>query len=257
MPLLHKHLGNPVLSFIGRRLFGTPCGDINCGLRGFDRRKILDLGLRVGGMEFAIEMIVKASMAQLRISEVPIVLSPDRRDRTPHLRTWRDGWNSLRLLLLYCPRWLFLYPGLALLIAGVAGMAWLTPAQRTIGGVTFDVSTLLYAALAVVIGLQAIFFFVTARLFGVVEGLLPDDPVFRRRVERLSLERGLVIGLFAALTGLGISFYGLATWNRSGFGRLDYQHILRIVIPGSTLLLIGFQTMLFSLFLGMLKLSRR
>jgi hypothetical protein len=257
MPFLHKYLGNPVLSFIGRRLFKTPCGDIYCGLRGFDRRKIVDLDLRAGGMEFAIEMIVKASMSELRIAEVPIVLAPDQRDREPHLRTWRDGWNSLRLLLLYCPRWLFLYPGLALLIVGVAGMAWLTPAQRTIGGVTFDVSTLLYAALAVVIGLQAVFFFVTARLFGVVEGLLPDDPVFRRRVERLTLERGLVLGLLMALTGLGVSVYALATWNRTGFGRLDYQHILRIVIPGSTLLLIGFQTVLFSLFLGMLKLSRR
>jgi Glycosyl transferase family 2 len=257
MPFLHKYLGNPVLSFIGRRLFSTPCGDIYCGLRGFDRRRILDLDLRVGGMEFAIEMIVRASMAELRIVEVPIVLSPDRRDRTPHLRTWRDGWNSLRLLLLYCPRWLFLYPGLALLIAGVAGMAWLTPSQRTIGAVTFDVSTLLYAALAVVVGLQAVFFFVTARLFGIVEGLLPDDPVFRRRVERLTLERGLVIGLAFAAVGLGISVYAIATWNRSGFGRLDYQHILRIVIPGSTLFLIGFQTALFSLFLGVLKLSRR
>jgi hypothetical protein len=257
MPLLHKYLGNPVLSFIGRRLFGTPCGDIYCGLRGFDRRKIRDLDLRAGGMEFAIEMIVKATMSELRIAEVPVVLAPDQRDRTPHLRTWRDGWKSLRLLLLYSPRWLFLYPGLGLLVAGVAGMAWLIPAQRTVGGVTFDVSTLLYAALAVVLGLQAVFFFVTARLFGVVEGLLPDDPVFRRRVDRLSLERGLAIGLLIAFTGLGISLYGLATWNRKAFGRLDYPHILRIVIPGSTLLLIGVQTVLFGLFLGMLKLSRR
>jgi glycosyltransferase involved in cell wall biosynthesis len=257
MPLLHKYLGNPTLSFIGRRLFGTPCGDIYCGLRGFDRRKIMDLNLRAGGMEFAIEMIVKATMADLRIAEVPIVLSPDRRERTPHLRTWRDGWKSLRLLLLYSPRWLFLYPGLALLVAGVACMAWLLPKQRTLGGVTFDVSTLLYAALAIVVGLQAIYFFVTARLFGVVEGLLPDDHVFRRRVDRLTLERGLVVGLLIAMAGLGFSFYGLATWNRENFGRLSYPDILRIVIPASTLLLVGVQTILFSLFLAMVKLSRR
>jgi hypothetical protein len=257
MPFLHKYLGNPVLSFIGRRLFGTPCGDIYCGLRGFDRRKILDLDLRAGGMEFAIEMIVKATMSELRIGEVPIVLAPDQRDRSPHLRTWRDGWKSLRLLLLYSPRWLFLYPGLALLLVGLAGMAWLLPGQRAVGRVTFDVSTLLYAALAVVVGLQAVYFFVTARLFGVVEGLLPEDPVFRRRLDRVTLEGGLVVGVLIAMAGLGVSLYALATWNRESFGRLNYQDILRIVIPGATLILIGFQTALFSLFLAMLKLSRR
>ena len=257
MPFLHEYLGNPALSFIGRRLFGTPCGDIYCGLRGFNRRKIIDLDLRAGGMEFAIEMVVKATMADLRVAEVPIVLSPDRRERTPHLRTWRDGWKSLRLLLLYSPRWLFLYPGLALLLVGVAGMAWLLPEQRMLGGVTFDVSTLVYAALAIVVGLQAIFFFMTARLFGMLDGLLPDDPGFRRRVDRLTLERGVVAGVLVALAGLGLSIFALATWGHKNFGRLNYPTILRIVIPGSTLILVGVQTILFSLFLAMLKLSRR
>ena len=257
MPFLHKYLGNPVLSFIGRRLFGTACGDIYCGLRGFNREKIIELDLRAGGMEFAIEMIAKATMKGLRVAEVPTVLSPDSRDRAPHLRTWRDGWRSLRLLLLYSPRWLFLYPGLVLLAFGLGGMAWLLPERRTVGDIGFDVSTLLYAALAVVIGLQAIYFFVTARSFGMAEGLLPDDPRFRRLTGWFTLEVGLLLGFALAIAGLGLSLYAVVTWDRAGFGQLDYDDVLRIVIPGSTLITIGFQTILFSLFLGMLGLQRR
>ncbi|MGH3102484.1 MAG: glycosyltransferase family 2 protein [Gaiellaceae bacterium] len=257
MPILHRVIGNPALSFIGRRLFGTPCGDIYCGLRGFDRAKIGALDLRSAGMEFAIEMIVKATMRDLRVTEVPTVLSPDGRGRAPHLNTWRDGWRSLRLLLLYSPRWLFLYPGLALLVIGLGSMAWLLPGQRTIGDVTFDVSTLLYAALAIVVGLQAVYFFVTARWLGITEGLLPDDPRFRRFVEAITLEAGLLAGGLLVAGGLGLSLYALATWDDAGFGRLDYPEILRIVIPGSTLVTCGFQTMLASLFLSILGLRRR
>lgn len=257
MPALHKYLGNPALSFIGRRLYGTPCGDIYCGLRGFDRAKIRQLDLRSGGMEFAIEMVVKATMNGLRITEVPTVLSPDARERKPHLNTWRDGWRSLRLLLLYSPRWLFLYPGLLLLAIGLAGMAWLVPEERTIGDVTFDVSTLLYAALAVVIGLQSVYFFVTARWFGITEGLLPDDPRFRRLLGAITLEASLVAGALLVLGGVGVSVYALATWNDAGFGQLNYPDTLRIVIPGVTLITCGLQTVLSSLFLGILGLKRR
>jgi hypothetical protein len=196
-------------------------------------------------------------MRNLRIAEVPTVLSPDNRDRAPHLRTWRDGWRSLRLLLLYSPRWLFLYPGIALLVIGLAGMAWLIPEQRTIGSVGFDVSTLLYAALAVVIGLQAVYFFITARSFGISEGLLPDDPRFRRLTGWVTLEVGTLLGLALATAGFALSIYAVLTWDRAGFGRLNYDEVLRIVIPGSTLITIGFQTILFSLFLGMLGLKRR
>ena len=176
MPWLHRKLGNPVLSFVGRTLYGTPCGDIYCGLRGFDREKVAALDIRSSGMEFAIEMIVKATMQGLRVTEVPTTLSPDAEGREPHLNTWRDGWRSIRLLLLYSPKWLFLYPGLLLLAVGVAGMVWLVPGQRSIGSVTFDVSTLLYFSLAVIVGLQSVYFFLTARWFGITEGLLPDDP---------------------------------------------------------------------------------
>jgi glycosyltransferase involved in cell wall biosynthesis len=257
MPALHKYLGNPMLSFVGRTLFGTPCGDIYCGLRGFDREKVAALDIRSTGMEFAIEMVVKATMKGLAVTEVPTVLSPDAEGREPHLRTWRDGWRSLRLLLLYSPRWLFLYPGLALLAIGLAGMAWLLPAERTVGDVTFDVSTLLYAGLAIVVGLQSVYFFLTARWFGISEGLLPDDPRFRRLLGAHTLELGLVAGLLLMAGGLGLSIYALSTWNEKGFGDLNYPDILRIVIPGATLIACGMQTALSSLFLSVLGLSRR
>jgi hypothetical protein len=243
MPWLHRKLGNPAPSFIGRRLYGTPCGDIYCGLRGFEREKVAALDIRSSGMEFAIEMIVKAAMMGLKVTEVPTTLSPDAEGRGPHLNTWRDGWRSIRLLLLYSPKWLFLYPGLALLTVGVAGMAWLAPEQRAIGGVTFDVSTLLYFAVAVLVGLQAVYFFLTARWFGITEGLLPDDPRIRRLLEgRGRLELGLLAGVTLVAIGGALSVYALVSWNEAGFGRLDYPDTLRIVIPGATLIAAGMQT---------------
>ena len=258
MPWLHRWLGNPTLSFIGKRLYGTPCGDIYCGLRGFDRQKIEQLDIRSSGMEFAIEMIVKATMQGLRVTEVPTTLSPDAEGREPHLNTWTDGWKSVRLLLLYSPKWLFLYPGLFLLAVGIAGMAWLIPGERTIGGVGFDVSTLLYFSLAVIIGLQAMYFFLTARWFGIMEGLLPEDPLIRRIVERpRRLEWALLIGTLLFVTGLGLSLYALGRWNEADFGPLDYPDTLRIVIPGATLICVGMQTVFSALFLGVLGLRRR
>jgi len=257
MPALHRYLGNPLLSFIGRRLYGTACGDIYCGLRGFRADRVRSLQLRSTGMEFALEMVVKATMRGFRVAEVPITLSPDAEGREPHLRTWRDGWRSVRLLVLYSPRWLFLYPGLVLLVVGILGMLWLVPEQRTVGDVTFDVSTLLYAGLAVVGGLQAVYFFLTARWFGITEGLLPDNPRFRRFMGAVTLEVGLVAGVVLLAAGVGLSVYALQTWNRAGFGRLDYPSTLRIVIPGVTLIACGLQTILSSLFLSVLGLTRR
>jgi glycosyltransferase involved in cell wall biosynthesis len=258
MPWLHRKLGNPVLSFVGRTLYGTPCGDIYCGLRGFDREKVAALDIRSSGMEFAIEMIVKATMMGLKVTEVPTTLSPDAEGREPHLNTWRDGWRSIRLLLLYSPKWLFLYPGLLLLAVGVAGMVWLVPDERSIGSVGFDVSTLLYFSLAVIVGLQSVYFFLTARWFGITEGLLPDDPRIRRLVSgRGRLELGLAAGMLLLAAGLGLSVYALATWNEAGFGQLDYPETLRIVIPGATLIACGMQTALSALFLSVLGLRRR
>ena len=257
MPWLHRHLGNPALSFVGRRLYGTPCGDIYCGLRAFDREKVIALDIRSSGMEFAIEMIVKATMLGLRVTEVPTTLSPDAEGREAHLRTWRDGWRSIRLLLLYSPRWLFLYPGLVLLTIGIAGMAWLVPGGHTVAGVGFDVSTLLYFALAVVVGLQSVYFFLTARWFGITEGLLPDDPRIRRLFGGDRLEIGLIAGILLVAGGLALSFYAIATWNAAGFGRLNYPHTLRIVIPAATLITCGMQTALSALFVSVLGLRRR
>lgn len=258
MPWLHKWLGNPTLSFIGKRLYGTPAGDIYCGLRGFDREKIAALDIRSSGMEFAIEMIVKATMQGLRVTEVPTTLSPDAEGREPHLNTWTDGWKSVRLLLLYSPKWLFLFPGLLLLAIGIAGMAWLIPGERAIGGVGFDVSTLLYFALAVIIGLQAVYFFLTARWFGITEGLLPDDPRIRRLLEgRGRLELGLVVGVVLISVGGALSLYALVNWNDADFGRLDYPDTLRVVIPGATLIAVGMQTALSALFLSVLGMRRR
>jgi glycosyltransferase involved in cell wall biosynthesis len=257
MPWLHRHLGNPVLSLIGRRFFGTPCGDIYCGLRGFDRDKILGLDVRARGMEFAIEMVVKATMQNLRVTEVPTTLATDAEGREPHLRTWRDGWRSVRLMLLYSPRWLFLYPGLFLLLVGTIAMVLLAPGQRAIGGVHFDVSTMLYAGLAIIIGLQSVYFYVTARWYGIVEGLLPDDPRLRRLLGTVTLEVALVAGLVLFAVGLGLSIYAFKTWSRTGFGQLNYPHTLRIVIPGATLIMCGIQTILSALFLSVLGLARR
>jgi glycosyltransferase involved in cell wall biosynthesis len=257
MPFLHKYLGNPVLSFIGRRISGSPAGDIYCGLRGFDRDMVLALDLRSPGMEFAIEMVVKATLGGLRIVEVPTVLSPDRRDRRPHLRTWRDGWRSLRFLLLYGPAWLFLYPGLALVGLGLATMAWLLPGPQTVGSVTFDVHTLLYAALGIVIGFQSIVFFLGARYFGMLEGLLPPDAKVERALRAMNLERGILIGVALVALGLAGSAYAVATWQERSFGRLDYADTLRIVIPSGTLVVLGIQTILSSFFLGILGLKRR
>jgi glycosyltransferase involved in cell wall biosynthesis len=258
MPWLHKWLGNPMLSFIGRRLYGTPCGDIYCGLRGFDRQKIEALDIRSSGMEFAIEMIVKATMQGLRVTEVPTTLSPDAEGRQPHLNTWRDGWRSMRLLLLYSPKWLFLYPGLLLLAIGIAGMGLLIPGGLEIGGVGFDVSTMLYFALAVIVGLQAVYYFVTARWFGIMEGLLPEDALIRRIVERpRRLEWALLAGSLLILSGLGLGLYAVGRWNDAGFGPLDYPETLRIVIPSATLICVGIQTVFAALFLGVLGLRHR
>jgi hypothetical protein len=209
-------------------------------------------------MEFAIEMVVKATMAGLRVTEVPTTLSQDAEGREPHLNTWRDGWRSIRLLLLYSPKWLFLYPGLFLLVGGLAGMVWLLPGNREVGSVGFDVSTLLYFALAVIVGLQAVYFFLTARWFGITEGLLPDDPRIRWLLDRRGrLELGLVAGVVLVAAGLGLSIYALATWNEAGFGELNYPDTLRIVIPGAMLITCGMQTVLSALFLSMLGLRRR
>ena len=257
MPPLHRYLGNPVLTWIGRLFFGSPCGDFHCGLRGFNRESIRRLELRTSGMEFASEMIVRASLERLRISEVPTTLSKDGRSRPPHLRSWRDGWRHLRFLLMYSPRWLFLYPGLALVVAGLLVGGWLLPQPRQILGVVFDFHTLFYAGLAVVIGYQSVIFAVSTLLFVSSEGLLPQDRRLNEAFARVSLEAGLMAGLLLVLLGLAGTIWAVADWGWQAFGPLEPGRMMRLLIPSGTALVIGCQTIFASFFLSILGLRRR
>lgn len=255
MPPLHKYLGNPVLTGIGRLFFKSPCGDFHCGLRGFRRDSILSLGLTSTGMEFASEMVVKATLRKLRIAEVPTTLAKDGRSRPPHLRSWRDGWRHLRFLLLFSPAWLFLYPGLFLFVLGVAAMSWLLPAPRHAGGVTLDVNTLVFTAAAIECGFQVMAFYVFAKTFAIRSGLLPLDPVVTRVHNILRLERGLLGGGLVAAVGLALAAYAIGFWTLRSFGHLDPQVSLRIVVPAATLLMLGMQIMFSSCLLSVLALE--
>jgi len=257
MPPLHRYLGNPVLTGIGRLFFKSPVGDFHCGLRAFRKDAIERLELRTLGMEFASEMVVKATAFGLRITEIPTTLSPDRRDRAPHLRTWRDGWRHLRFLLLYSPRWLFLYPGIALFALGIILSAILLPAPRRVGNIVFDVDTLLFAAMATLIGFQSVVFATFTKAFAISEGLLPEDPRLTRMFRYITLEVGLIVGGLLILAGAGSWVLGLEYWRIRQFGPLDTEKTLRIVIPGVVCFTLGFQVVLSSFFLSVLGMSRR
>ena len=243
MPPLHQYLGNPVLSLIGRLFFRSSIGDFHCGLRGFKKEAILELDLHTTGMEFASEMVVKATINGLLITEVPTILYPDGRSRPPHLRTWSDGWRHLRFLLLYSPRWLFLYPGVFVILIGLTVFAWLIPGPKKIGNITFDVNTLVFGALAILIGFQSVIFAFFTMVFGISEGFLPED-------------RSLT-NVFCILIGLVSSILALIYWQSQSFGTLDLSKSLRIVIPGMTTFAIGTQILLSSFFLSILGMKRR
>jgi glycosyltransferase involved in cell wall biosynthesis len=253
MPALHRYLGNPVLSFVGRLFFRTSIRDFHCGLRGFSREKIVRLGLVTRGMEFASEMVAKAALAGLQIAEVPTVLRPDGRDRPPHLRTWRDGWRHLRFLLLFCPRWLFLYPGVLLIASGLAGFAALRhgPVQLPFFGL--GVHSLLYMAAAVVLGIQLIQLAVLTKWIGVLSRIVPKPRWLVRTEPFLSLELGLCSGIALVLAGLAWSAGIVYHWGESGFGPLDPAQAMRAVIPAVTLMIIGSQAAAGALFAAALK----
>ena len=254
MPALHRYLGNPVLSTVGRVFFHSPCGDFHCGLRGFQRDAILALDLQAPGMEFASEMVVKATIRQLRIAEVPTTLSPDGRSRAPHLKSWRDGWRHLRFLLLFSPRWLFLYPGAALFLVGVAMMVWLLPAPRTVGGVTLDIHTLFYAALAVVVGFHSMLFWVFTKTYGIREGIVPPDPRFSSMMRSVTLEVGLIAGALLLLIGVALGVYAIGAWGSVEFGVLSPELAMRLVIPSGTAILLAFQIAYGAFFLSVLEI---
>jgi len=257
MPPLHRWFGNPLFSTLAQRMFGAPVHDVYCGLRGFTKELYERLDQRCTGMEFATEMIIKASLRQARIAEVPITLHPDgRRAHAAHLRTFRDGWRTLRFFLMYSPRWLFMIPGLFLIGLGLLGYAVAMPGL-TVRGVNFDAHTLLFASLFILLGYQSVLFSVFAKTFAVTEGLLPASRETTRVFPLLTLERGLVVGLVALALGAGCLLAAVNQWRLADFGHLDYTHTMRFVIPGTTLTALGFQTVLASFFLSILRMRRK
>jgi glycosyltransferase involved in cell wall biosynthesis len=257
MPFLHRWLGNPLFSRLARVMFRSSLHDVNCGLRGFSKAFYERLNMRCTGMEFAVEMIIKASLFGEKIAEVPITLRPDgRQGRPPHLRTFRDGWRTLRFYLLYSPRWLFFIPGLALILAGLLGYAVALPGL-VIGGVGFDVYTLTVASLLMLLGYQSVQFAVISRTFAMTEGFLPPNRAVTRFFQIFNLERGLLAGAAAMLVGGLLLFLAVNEWRLVHFGPLDYARIGRLVVPGITLGALGFQTVLTSFFLSLLGLRRR
>jgi len=257
MPTLHRWWGNPMFSWMARVWFRAPVHDVYCGMRAFTRDFYVSLDLRCIGMEFATEMMIKSSLRHARIAEVPITLHPDGRTaHPPHLKTFRDGWRTLRFYLMYSPRWLFLLPGIALSLLGFVGYALAMP-RVTLHGVVFDVHTLLFASLAILTGYQAVLFAVFTKTFAMSEGLLPMDERMTRFSQRIDLERGLVIGALTMALGIGLLVAVVYQWVTRDFGRLDYAYTMRWAIPGFTLTSLGVQTVFASFFLGILGLKRR
>lgn len=257
MPALHRYLGNPVLTKVGRVLFRSSAGDFHCGLRAFRKDAYERLGLRTTGMEFASEMVVKAALFKMRIAEVPTTLAPDGRSRPPHLRTWRDGWRHLRFLLMYSPRWLFLYPGILMVLLGLAGCALLLPGPRMFHGIGFDVHTLLYAFVSVLLGFQLVAFATFTKVFAITEGLLPEDPRLNHVFRWITLETGLVAGGLLIAIGMGGSVWAVSHWAQDRFGALQPEQMLRIVMPAVFSLTLGVEIVFSSFFLSILGLRRR
>lgn len=248
MPFLHRYLGNPVLTGIGKLLFGSPCNDFHCGLRGFRKDAIANLSLQTTGMEFASEMVVKATLHKMQITEVPTTLSPDGRSRPPHLNTWRDGWRHLRFLLMYSPRWLFFYPGIFLILAGFLATLSLLPSPK--------VHSLLYSSTAMTIGFQIVTFALFTKVFGISEGLLPEDRRLNKLFDYLNLETGLIAGTVLLAIGMAASVYAFGIWGQHDYGSLNPTETMPIVIPGVTCLALGIQVIFSSFFLSILGLKR-
>jgi hypothetical protein len=256
MPWHHRYLGNPVLSFVGRQLFRAPVRDFHCGLRGVKRTSALSLALTTSGMEYASEMIVKAVLAGQRLTEVPTSLRPDGRDRTPHLRSFRDGWRHLRFLFLLSPNWLYIYPGLLAALGGIVLTALLVAGPVTVGSVTFDTGTMVYTAAAAIVGYQALLFGVMAKAYAHGVGMVPPGPALARLLKPSTLEIGALLGLVFLLLGVGAGALSFVRWAEEGFANLDSARHLRVVLPAALGLVLGFQTVLASAFLGFMSVSR-
>jgi glycosyltransferase involved in cell wall biosynthesis len=261
MPFLHRWWGNPMFSLLVKRWFRAPIHDVYCGFRGFTKDHYLRLEQRCTGMEFATEMIIKSSIYRdslgVRIAEVPITLHPDgRKSHAPHLKTFRDGWRTLRFFLMYSPRWLFLIPGILLMLLGVVGYVVALPQMR-FGAVVFDAHTLLFASLFILCGYQSILFAILTKTFAISEGLMPEDPKMTRFFEIVNLERGLIAAGLGLLVGVVLLLLAINIWREANFGPLNYAETMRYVIPGATLVALGFQTVLWGFFVSILGLKRR
>jgi glycosyltransferase involved in cell wall biosynthesis len=257
MPFLHRWGGNPLFSALARRWFRAPVHDVYCGLRGFRKEAYQRLDQRCTGMEFATEMIIKSCLYGLKMAEVPITLHPDgRKAHAPHLRTFRDGWRTLRFFLMYSPRWLFVIPGALLVFLGLLGYALAMPGVM-LNGMTFDAHTLLFATLAILCGYQSILFAIFTKTFAITEGLMPEDRRLSRVFEVVTLERGLLVAAVALLLGVGLLLAAVGQWRSVDFGHLDYARTMRWVIPGALLTALGFQTILSSFFVSILGMARR
>jgi len=257
MPWKHRWLGNPVLSWLGRLFFRTPVDDFHCGLRAFNRDAMLRLELTCPGMELASEMIVKAVLGNLKIDQAPVTLRPDRRNRPPHLRSFRDGWRHLRFLLLFSPRWLFFMPGLFLMAVGLLGFLLLLPGPLTVGAVTFDTNTLLVCAMTLLVGTQAVFFALQAKAYATSVGLMRPDPRIERLFGIAYLEISTAVGLVLMLIGVAYLLVATTVWEKTNFGPLSYSDSLRTVIPGVTAIALGAQVLFSGFALAVIGLFRR
>lgn len=260
MPWKNRWIGNPTLSFIGRVFFRCPARDFHCGLRGFTKTAYRAMALQTTGMEFASEMVINATLKQLRITEVPITLHPDGRSRPPHLKPWRDGWRHLRFMLIYSPRWLFLIPGLLLALTGALFGSLLAFGSLEVGRVKFDAGTLAVASMSVIIGGQLMAFAFFTKVFAIGEGLLPQDPRFSRVFKFFSLEKGICFGLVVFLLGGALLLHSVWIWKQAGYGTLPYADNMRRLIPAVTLIVAGIQIIFSSFFMSVLGLrtsSRR
>ena len=255
MPPLHRYFGNPILSWLGRTFFRANVGDFHCGLRGFSRDAMLRLGLVSPGMEFATEMVAKAALAGYSIREVPTTLSPDGRNRPPHLRTWRDGWRHLLFMLLFTPRWLFLIPGIFLAGGGFFGMAMLAGGPRTLGPMGLDVHSMLYFSAAVIIGAQLVQFALLVKWIAVVAGIVREPAWVTQARHHTSVEFGLIVGALVFFAGLAWSLALVSAWRTTGFSALDPQSTMRSVIPAVTMMALGVQAAASALLAGALQLA--
>lgn len=257
MPWLHRWIGNPLLSRLAQMWFSVPIHDVYCGMRGFTKTFYERLNQRCTGMEFATEMIIRASISKARIAETPITLHPDgRKSHPPHLKTFRDGWRTLRLYLLYSPRWLFLIPGLTLILLGILASA-IGLSETQYGAVTFSSHTALMGGLSVLCGYQSVLFAILTKTYAVETNWLPEDARYLRFYKLINLERGLLISVLAILLGFALIAVSLNQWRLAGFGNLDYAQTMRQLIPGTMIMVLGIQTILFSFFVSILGINRQ